>query len=333
VVAEEGGIYTVHSRSYRWVSPVYPQEPTEVPHNRLSTLEQLDLARKSGVRLQLSHLLFHGRRTWSTYQDVIQDVERAAAEGVDVAFDAFPYTYGNTTITVNFPGWFMDGYSTNIDDPASLRRLKRELDYQHWLIGKGYGDIYLLWAGIPELEEIEGLDFSAIAQHLRMPEFEAYMHVARQSKGSARILQDTYSGDPTNEEPLQAILKHPLCAFMLDSILTRRGKQNPASFGTFPRLLGRYSRDLKLFSLEEAVRRMTSYSAERMGFTDIGRVEPGYWADLVIFDPEHVDDHTTLRQPEISPTGIKSVLISGNLVAQDGQLVAEKRWGRAMRRS
>jgi N-acyl-D-amino-acid deacylase len=185
---------------------------------------------------------------------------------------------------------------------------------------------------VPELTELEGLDFAAIARRMGMPAFEAYVHVARASEGKARVLLGTYSGDGGREEPLRAALAHPLCAFMTDTILTRRGQHNPASFGTFPRVLGRYSRDLGLFPLEEAVRRMTAFPAQRIGLDGVGRVAEGAWADLVLFDPQAVADNTTSDHPDAPPTGIHAVLISGQLVAQDGQIVCHERQGRVLRR-
>jgi len=158
------------------------------------------------------------------------------------------------------------------------------------------------------------------------------MHVARASAGKARILLGTYSGDGEREEPLRAVLSHPRCAFMTDTILTRRGRHNPASFGTFPRVLGRYSRDLGLFSLEEAVRRMTSFPAERIGIAGVGRIAENDWADLVLFDPATVADNTTLDRPDAPPAGIRTVLVSGQVVAQDGRVVGRERVGRMLRR-
>jgi N-acyl-D-amino-acid deacylase len=158
------------------------------------------------------------------------------------------------------------------------------------------------------------------------------MHVARMSEGQARILLGTYSGDGRRERPLRAVLSHPLCAFMTDTILARQGQHNPASFGTFPRVLGRYSRDLDLFPLEEAVRRMTSFPAERIGLLDVGRVAEGAWADLVLFDPATVADNTAPDQPDAPPTGIRAVLVSGQVAAQDGEIVGQGRSGRVLRR-
>jgi N-acyl-D-amino-acid deacylase len=331
-VAEEGGLFTVHGRAYTWVSPFYKPMIGGTPHNVRSTRELLALARQAGVRLQLSHQIFVGRHTWRTHRTVLHDIEQAAAEGLDVAFDAFPYTVGNSTINVVFPDWFLAGFEENIHSDPALRRLKREMTILRWTLGLGYGDITLLWGRAPELAPLEGLDFAAIARRLSLAEFEAYVHAARLSEGKARVLLDTYSGDGEREEPLRAALAHPLCAFMTDTILTQRGRHNPASFGTFPRVLGRYSRDLGLFSLEEAVRRMTSFPAERIGLRDAGRIAEGAWGDLVLFDPGSVADHTTPARPDAPPSGIRTVLISGQVVAQDGQMVSRERRGRVLRR-
>jgi N-acyl-D-amino-acid deacylase len=332
VTAEEGGVFAVHGRAYSWVSPFYNPMILGTPHNVRSVRELISLARQAGVRLQLSHQIFVGRRTWRTHRAVLREIDRAADDGTDLAFDAFPYTFGNSVVNVVFPAWFIDRFSQNVNEPRALGRLKRGMDILRWTLGIGYADITLLWGRAPELNELEGLSFAAIARRLGMREFEAYMHVARVSEGRARILLGTYSGDGNNEAPLQAALTHPLCAFMTDTILTRRGVHNPASFGTFPRVLGRYSRDLGLFSLEEAVRRMTSFAAERMGLGTLGRVAEGYWADLVLFDPATVADETTPDRPDAPPRGIRAVLISGQVVARDGQLAGDQRHGRVLRR-
>jgi N-acyl-D-amino-acid deacylase len=330
--ADGGGVFTVHGRAYTWVSPFYKPMIIGTAHNVRSVRELLDLAQQSGVRLQLSHQIFVGRRTWRTHRRVLREIEQAVDTGLDVAFDAFPFTFGNTIINVVFPAWFLDGFAKNIDDARALRRVKREIDLLRWTLGLDYGDITLLWARVPELAELEGLNFAQIARRLALPPFEAYCHVARASQGRARVLLGTYSGDSGSEEPLRAVLAHPLCAFMTDTILTRRGWHNPASFGTFPRILGRYSRDLGLFPLEEAVRRMTAYPAERMGLRGVGQIAEGFQADLVLFDAEKVADHATLAQPDAAPVGIRAVLIAGEVVAQDGQVIPGIRRGRLLRR-
>jgi N-acyl-D-amino-acid deacylase len=331
VTAGEGRIFTVHGRAYSWVSPFYQPMFFGAPHNLRSVREIIGLASQAGVRLQLSHQIFVGRRTWRTARSVLKEIELAAAQGLDIAFDAFPYTVGNSTINVIFPEWFLAGFLQNVNDPARLRRLKRDIDLLRLALGIGYADLRLLVSGVPELEHLEGLDFAEIARRLRLPEFEAYMHVARLSRGDARILLGTYSGDEQKETPLRLALSHPLCSFMTDTILSHHPRHNPASFGTFPRILGRYSRDLGLFSLEEAVRRMTSFPASRIGLQDVGRIAAGLPADLVLFDPLKVADHTTPTQTDLPPSGIQAVLIAGEVVAQQGKLVDGVLKGRVLR--
>jgi N-acyl-D-amino-acid deacylase len=331
-VAELGGVFTVHGRAYTWVSPFYSPMIGGAAHNIRSVRELLGLAQRAGVRLQLSHQIFVGRRTWHTHRTVLRDIERAAAAGLDVAFDAYPYTCGNTTINVVFPAWFLADFDHHINDPGSLKRLKREMDLLRWTLGLDYGDITLLRAEAPDLSELEGLDFATIARRLRMPEFDAYIHVARTSHGGARVLLYTYSGDEAHEAPLRAALSHPLCSFMTDTIVTRLGKSNPASYGTYPRILGRYSRDLGLFTLEDAVQRMTSYPAQRMNLAGIGRIAEGAAADLVLFDPATIADRTTRDRPDVPPAGVHAVLIAGQIVAQEGRVLPGPRRGRVLRR-
>jgi len=331
-VADEGGIFTVHGRAYTWVSPFYKPMLLGPPHNLRSVRELLRLAEQSRVKIQLSHQIFIGRRTWPTHRWVLGAIDKAVDKGIDAAFDAFPYTAGNTTINAIFPDWVLDDFNNRIRDPKILKRLRREFAMFRLFLGLEYSDFRLLWGYTPAIERFEGLTIAQIAEKLRMDEFDAYVHVARETNGKARVLIGTYSGDGDREEPLRAVLSHPLCAFETDSILTRRGHHNPASFGTYPRVLGRYSRDLGLFSLEEAVRRMTSMPAERIGLREVGRIAPGYYADLVLFNPSEVKDNTTPEASDRPPSGIRAVLVTGEIAAEDGALVNKTRRGRVLRR-
>jgi N-acyl-D-amino-acid deacylase len=322
----------VHGRAYTWVSPFYSPMLLGAPHNLRSVRELVGVAAESRAKLQLSHQIFVGRRTWRTYPAVLRAIDDAAARGVDVAFDAFPYTVGNTTVNVLLPAWVLADYRSRLREPAVLDRLRREFFLFRHALGLDYRDITLLWGATPALEPFEGLDFQAIAERLGMSPFDAYIHMVLASDGKARVLIGTYSGDGEAEEPLRAVLAHPRCAFETDTILTRRGKHNPASFGTFPRVLGRYCRELGLFSLEEAVRRMTSLPAERIGLADVGTIAPGKWADLVLFDADRIADRTAPGRTDAAPEGVRSALISGEIVMQNGARVAGPRRGRVMRK-
>lgn len=329
--SDEGGVFTVHGRAYTWVSPFYTPM-LGPPHNLRSVNELLQMARRASAKIQLSHQIFIGRRTFPTYRWVLRAIEKAIDKGIDVAFDAFPYTVGNSTINAIFPDWVLDHFHKKIRDPAIIKRLSKEFAMFRLLLGFDYADIQLLWGcNHPEFEPLEGLDFVSIANALKMSPFEAYVHVARETDGKARILLGTYSGDGPYEEPLRAVLSHPLCCFETDTILTSRGKHNPASFGTFPRVLGRYCRDLQLFSLEEAVRRMTTLPAERIGLQYVGRLAPGYFADLVVFDPSAIADNTRPGHADAQPSGISAVFISGELAANSTGLTSGEKRGRVLR--
>lgn len=332
VTRDEGAILTVHGRAYTWVSPFYSPLPGK-PHNLRSVEELTRVARSSGVRLQLSHQIFIGRRTWSTWPRVLGAIDRAAAEGLDVGFDAFPYTFGNTTIQALLPAWVLKNPMRRLREKRSVDRLRREFFLLRYALGLDYSDVTLLWGATPELEPWEGLDLGEIARRRGQDPFETYVQVALASNGQARVLIGTYSGDGDEEGPLRAVLSHPRCSFETDTILTRRGRHNPASFGTFPRVLGRYARDLALFSLPEAVRRMTSLPAERIGLRDVGRIAPGARADFVLFDPETIADTTRPGVSDSSPTGIHEVWIAGEPVLRDGRRTGGPRRGSVLRRS
>jgi N-acyl-D-aspartate/D-glutamate deacylase len=160
---------------------------------------------------------------------------------------------------------------------------------------------------------------------------ETYLDLVGELGSQTRIMNWTYSGRDDEEASLRKVLAHPRTCFETDTILTGNGLDNPASYGTFPRLLGRYVRELGLLSLPEAVRRMTAFSAERMGIRDRGRVEKGLAADLVVFDPASVGDNATRREPSRSPSGIDSVVLNGTLVVEGGRFDRTRYAGRVLR--
>jgi N-acyl-D-amino-acid deacylase len=128
------------------------------------------------------------------------------------------------------------------------------------------------------------------------------------------------SGDRENEEPIKAIIRHPLGGYATDAVDIGRGKPHPAAYGTFPRILGRYVREEKLLTLEDAVRRMTSFPANRLGIKDRGMIAEGYVADLVIFDPDRIRDRATYEYPRRFSEGIDYVSVNGKILLEKGEL-------------
>jgi N-acyl-D-amino-acid deacylase len=183
-----------------------------------------------------------------------------------------------------------------------------------------------------EVARYEGMTIAEIARERNNDPTETYLDLVGELGSQTRIINWNYSGRDDEETSLRKVLQHGRTCFETDTILTGNGFDNPASYGTFPRLLGRYVRELKLISLAEAVRRMTSFSAARMGLKDRGRIAKGLAADLVVFDPVAVGDNTTRREPSRSPTGIETVTLNGTVVVRNGKFDRAARAGQVLRR-
>jgi N-acyl-D-amino-acid deacylase len=314
VAAKAGGVLTSHLRAYSVRSLFFD---SRVPHNILAVREMANVAHDAGVPLQISHLIFVGRRTWETVDETLAEVERHRNDGVDIAFDTFPYTCGNTTIRVIFPAWSQTGLEALLDSGDGWRRLKDSFRPLGAFIAES---IQLMWAVKPELAHLEGKFFGEIADQLKLDPVDAYLTVARESGTRARVLIHLYSGDDEGDEnALQTAMKHPLNVFEMDTILTSHGHHNPASFGTYPRILGHYVREMKLLTLEDAIHKATGFAAARMRLGNRGLVRAGYAADLVIFDPETIACGADANVPAVDPVGIEHVMVNGTAVIADGR--------------
>jgi len=259
-------------------------------------------------------------------------IEDARNAGLDVGFDTFPYTAGNTTIRVVYPGWAQHELPHNLRKPGVRRRLRMEFLVLRRLLKLDLSDIQLLWGADPELAEFEGRRFDDIGRALGLDPVDAYLHVTARSGARARVMLFQYSGDDDNEEALRATITHPLNAIETDTILTTRGTHNPASFGTFPRVLGHYSRETGLFPARTAVHKMTGLPAARLGLHDRGTIREGNWADLTLFDEARVDGTASFDEPDRRPSGIVHVLVNGAEVVRDGGYTGACH-GRVLRRS
>jgi N-acyl-D-amino-acid deacylase len=319
-VAAHGGLFTSHLRAYSWISPFFPVNPLRwQAHNLRAIDEILAVGSAAKARVQISHLIFVGRGTWKTQRRAITAIERARDAGLDVAFDTFPYTAGNTTIRVVYPGWAQHDLADNVAKPSTRRRLRRELGIARRLLQLELSDFQLLWAGTPGLAEFEGLRFDEIGRALGIDPFDAYFHVTRESRAKARVMLFQYSGDGDTEDALRDTMAHPLNSIETDTILTTRGHHNPASFGTFPKFLGYYSREQRLVSLAAAIHKMTGLPASRLGLRDRGVIREGAAADITVFDAERVAGPADFAAPDRRPVGIAHVLLNGAPVVRDGR--------------
>jgi len=315
LVAKKGKIVTVHGRAYSSISPAYEIKQGGTPHNVVALQEMIDIAKKTGVRLQYSHLMFAGTASHRTYKQCLEVLDKARADGVDVMIDTYPYHCGTSVISVVIPPWFLANVPANYHDEKALERLEGELGFMSMALGFGYDDIQVTNAKHPDLNEYNGLFLAEIADKRGMKPFDVAIEIAEKSGGIARVLNHKYS----NMEIIEALMKYDGCLFMTDATPAPEGVQNPAAFGSFPLLL-QYARDRKLLSLEDAVRKMTGANAERVNLKDRGLLKKGLAADITVFDWNAVKDNNTVTDTDNAPTGIEAVFMNGRQVKKNGKV-------------
>jgi len=329
--AQVGKPVTIHLKALSKLSPCYPLTSLSA-HNVRALKEAISLAEETGMQLQLSHFIFVGRNSWSTADECLELVEDTRLRGLDVMVDAFPYTCGNTTILAPIPFWFLEKIPGAFASPFLRARLKIELALGFKLVGFGYEDFQVMDAALEEHADINGLRLPAIARQWGCSPFEAMMQLAEKSNGATLMLFHTYSGDSENETALEEVLAKDYCLFETDALVKAAGFPNPAGVGTFPRILGTYVREKNLFSLENAVHRMTGASAERFGLRDTGTLLKGKAADIVCFDPEAVGyNYDDPEEPSEKPEGIVHVFMNGQQVVRDGVYISDVKAGRVLR--
>ena len=314
LVRRKGKILAVHARALSALAPGYRVRPFGEAHNLIALRELLDLARLTGVRLQISHLIFVGSRTWRTADAALQLIDKAIADGVDVKFDTYPFHCGASVISVVISAWFLAKGPAAYTDARALRRLKREIRLIEKLLGFGTSDIQVTNTLDPDLADYNGKFLNEIARLRRMNPIDTLIDISRRSGGQAKVLCHRYS----NGKIMESLVKHPASLFMTDAWVERTGVQNPAAYGAFPRLL-QLVRDRQLIPLEDAVRKMTGATAERFGLTDRGRLAQGQPADITVFDWENVRDNTTTTETSAAPTGIDYVFVNGKKIIASGR--------------
>jgi N-acyl-D-amino-acid deacylase len=322
---------TVHMKALSRISPTYSSFYLK-SHNIRALKEIIALARKTGVRLQVSHLIFVGRKSWASAETCLQMIEKERSQGMDIRFDAFPYTFGNTSINAVLPYWFLSKLPDAYRDRRARMVLKGALALGFKLVGFSYNDFQIMDAGLDRWKHFNGYRVPEIAREWGLSSFDTVMKLSEESQGQTVVLFHSYSGEPGREKVLDDVLKNDLCLFETDALTRYGGYPNPAALGTFPRILGEYARERQLFSTENAIRRMTSESAERFGINERGVLAVGKKADVVVFDPKTISDSPAKgTQPAGRPKGICHVFINGQQTVQNGEYVNNVRAGEVIR--
>ncbi len=332
VAADRRRILTVHKRALSKYSGSYPIIPfLDRPHNLKALDEILSIALETGVRLQISHLIFAGKKSWPTAQKAVQLIEKAQSKGLEVMFDIYPHFCGNSYLTVFLPAWFMENLDANLKNARAIRRLRIELSLAKFLVGFNMADIQIMQAGYHAGEKYNGMSIVDIAKREGIDPVGAMLKIIEKSGGKALQLTYGYSGDDAHEQLVEKLMVHERCLFETDTLLKSSGFANPASYGAFPRILGRFVRDKSVLSLAAAVSKMTGKTARWMGIEQRGEIKPGNFADIVIFDPDTIADNTTVKETARRPTGIENVVINGEMVVESGKYIKDKKAGQVVR--
>ena len=332
VAADRRCILTVHKRALSKYSGSYPIIPfLDRPHNLKALDEILSIALETGVRLQISHLIFAGKKSWPTAQKAVQLIEKAQNKGLEVMFDIYPHFCGNSYLTVFLPAWFMENLDANLKNARAIRRLRIELSLAKFLVGFNMADIQIMQAGYPAGEKYNGMSIVDIAKREGIDPVGAMLKIIEKSGGKALQLTYGYSGDDAHEQLVEKLMVHERCLFETDTLLKSSGFANPASYGAFPLILGRFVRDKSVLSLAAAVSKMTGKTARWMGIAQRGEIKPGNFADIVIFDPDTIADNTTVKETARRPTGIENVVINGEMVVESGKYIKDKKAGQVVR--
>ncbi|MBS1854521.1 MAG: amidohydrolase family protein [Acidobacteria bacterium] len=300
IVARQGAIYATHMRSYS--------------RGLLDAIrEQIDLARAAGCRLQISHLQAVGPEQWPLQEPALELIERALEEGVDVAFDCYPYLAGNTNLTQLLPQWALDG---GVD--AMMVRLAGAERTR--IAEESRRNVVVPWSGVivtafatDANRHLTGLSLEAIAEARGRQPWETLVDLVEEERGSATVI--TFNQSPEN---LRATLTHPLSIVISDGLFVR-GKPHPRLHGTFPCFLETVCREKRWLTLPEAVHKITGRPAARFGLKERGLLRPGYHADVTVFEPERIGSRATYKSPDIPPDGLHLVLRNGVILESPGR--------------
>ncbi len=263
--------------------------------------ELLTIGRETGMPVQISHLKLAMRSLWGTADALLARLDRARAEGIEVTADLYPYTYWQSGLTVLFP-------ARDFSDRTAAEFALREIAAPEGLLMSRFDpDPSLVGRTVAEIAAARGED--AVTTLLDL------IAEAQALEGESGEEVETVIGTSMAEADVERLLAWPHANVSTDGALVDR---HPRATGTYPRILGRYVRERRLLSLEEAVHKMTALAAAHMGLTDRGVLRPGAAADLVLFDPATVIDRATPEEPELLSEGVVTVWVNGVVVYDAG---------------
>jgi dihydroorotase/N-acyl-D-amino-acid deacylase len=329
VAAQYGGIYITHQRS----------ESGKI-------FESLDeifaIAERAKIPAEVFHLKTAYKANWGKMGEVLSRIHAARDRGLDITADQYPYVRASNGLDACLPLWVREGGKekmiARLKDPAQRERAKKDMNdpnspgWENQWYGSGGGEGVMLSSVLnPDLKKYEGKTLTEIGRDMGKDPRDAVMDLVIADRGESSVVISIMT-----EDDVKLALKDPLVAVGTDSSAMAEdgplsdSKSHPRGWGSFPRILGKYVRDERLLTLEEAIRKMTSRPATRVGFADRGVLRPGMMADITVFDPATIRDVATFDDPNHYSVGVKWVLVNGRAVVSEGKITSE-RPGRALR--
>ena len=309
VVAQYNGTYITHVRS-----------EAEQLHQGIA--EAIDIGRRSGCPVEIYHLKASGQPNWHKMADIIEMIDRARTAGIDVTADMYPYAASGTGLTAMFPNWVSaDGkFFENLRDPAICTQIRQEMmDPAATLMASPPDVVMPIGFNRPENQRYVGQRLSEIAEMRDQHWIDAAIDLLLSEEQRIGTLYFKMSEENLKLQLRQPWIKIASDAGGYDPAWGRAlGPVHPRCYGTFPRVLGKYVREEKILSLEEAICKMTSAVAARLGLRQRGLLHPGYHADVILFDPDNITDRATYADTHQLSTGVTDVWVNGALVLQDG---------------
>jgi len=316
VAAEYGGLYISHMRS---------------EGNALleSVDELLRIAREGGIRAEIYHLKAAGQSNWDKLSAVIERVEAARSEGLEVTANMYTYTAGSTGLDAGMPPWVQEGgydsWAVRLRNPEIRDRVRREMttptnDWENLLLAAGAEATLLVGFKNAELRGYLGQTLAEVAAARGTSVPDTAMDLVVEDGSRVQVVYFLMS-----EENVARQIALPWTSYCSDAGsyasegVFLNSSTHPRAYGNFARLLGRYVRDEQIIPLEEAVRKLTSLPAENLRVRDRGRLAAGYFADVVVFDPATIQDHATYEDPHQYATGVVHVWVNGTQVLEDGE--------------
>jgi N-acyl-D-amino-acid deacylase len=326
VAARHGGIYISHVRgeSFRVKEAIG---------------EAISIGEQAGLPVVIYHLKVAAKPYWGTMGEIGDLIELARAKGAKVSACQYPYTAGGTSLIACLPAWAQDGGREKalerLKDPAMRARIRHEVEttidgWENLIAGSGFEGIQLASLS-PEMDSsLLGKRITEIAAERGEDPWDTFFWLLTESGGRIGALYHMMS-----EDDVRTAMKFPWVSVGTDSAALApegelgHGQPHPRTYGTFPRILGHYVRDENVLALPEAVRKMTSLAADQFGIQERGRLKEGYFADVVVFDPESVIDRATYADPKQFSTGIETVIVNGVVTVENGEHTGAKA-GRAL---